>query len=314
MPVPTDTSQFSSLSTQAIVTDPGSRRPRSKRTDRGGSGLLLALLPAFAVLAIFYFYPMLSVLVAAFTHPQAGMQNFDWFFSQPVNLEVLWRTIAISFWVMVICVVVAYPFAYFMTSVKPSTRSILMLMVLVPFLTSTVVRTFAWVLLLQDSGPIGNFVALFGVEKLGIMRTPTAVLIGMAQVLLPFVVLPMYSTMSQIDRRLLTAASSLGATRGKAFVTVYLPLSLPGVAAGALLSFVMALGFYITPAMLGSSQETFLSTLIQGQVQGLGQWGHGAVIALMLLIVTLLILGVSALIGRRAGGDSVADMVGGSKA
>ena len=313
MPARTDTSQFSTLSTRAIAVQ-SEREPKKRQwVSRGTGRLLLALLPAFLVLAVFYFYPMLTVLVASFTDPEPGLQNFEWFFSQPVNLGVLWRTIYISFWVMAICVVVAYPFAYFMTMVKPSTRSLLMLMVLIPFLTSTVVRTFAWVLLLQDSGPIGSFLSLFGVESLGIMRTPTAVLIGMAQVLLPFVVLPMFSTMSQIDRRLLTAAESLGAKRVKAFVTVYLPLSLPGVAAGALLCFVMALGFYITPAMLGSSRETFLSTLIQGQVQGLGQWGHGAVIALMLLVVTLAILVVSALLGR-ARGSAVSDMVGGSKA
>lgn len=310
-----DTAQFSTLSTRAIVTKPAGNRPRRAARARGPvRGLLFALLPAFLVLAVFYFYPMVTVLIAAFTDPQPGMQNVEWFFSQSVNLDVLWRTIVISFWVMVICVVVAYPFAYFMTSVSASTRSWLMLMVLIPFLTSTVVRTFAWVLLLQDSGPIGNILKIFGVEQLGIMRTPAAVLIGMAQVLLPFVVLPMFSTMSQIDRRLLTAAESLGATRTRAFLSVYLPLSLTGVAAGALLCFVMALGFYITPAMLGSSQETFLSTLIQGQVQGLGQWGHGAIIALVLLIVTLAILAVSGIIGRRAGGASVESMVGGSKA
>ena len=309
----TDTSQFSTLSTRAIAVQSGREPEKRQWVSRHTSRLMLALLPAFLVLAVFYFYPMLTVLVASFTDPEPGLQNFEWFFSQPVNLGVLWRTIYISFWVMAICVVVAYPFAYFMTIVKPATRGLLMLMVLIPFLTSTVVRTFSWVLLLQDSGPIGSFLSLFGVESLGIMRTPTAVLIGMAQVLFPFVVLPMFSTMSQIDRRLLIAAGSLGANRVKAFVTVYLPLSLPGVAAGALLCFVMALGFYITPAMLGSSRETFLSTLIQGQVQGLGQWGHGAVIALMLLVVTLAILGVSALLGR-ARGSAISDMVGGSKA
>ncbi|QIM19621.1 ABC transporter permease [Leucobacter coleopterorum] len=278
-----------------------------------GGPLLLALLPALIVLGIFYFYPMLTVLVAAFTYPEVGLQNFDWFFGQPVNVAVLSRTITTSFWVMLVCLVMAFPFAFFMTIVKPATRNMLMLIVLIPFWTSMVVRTFAWVVLLQDSGPIGQFMKLFGVEQLGIMRTPTAVLIGMAQVLLPFVVLPMYATMSKIDTRLLTAARSLGARPAKAFVSVYLPLALPGVASGALLSFVMALGFYITPAMLGSSRDAFLSTLIQGQVQGLAQWGYGAVIGFVLLFVTLVILGLAAWIGKKTGG-SVQDMVGGSKA
>lgn len=309
-----DTTQFSALSTQAIRTGSANSDRKQGRLSRTGAGrLLLVLLPALLVLAIFYFYPMLTVLVASFTDPQPGLQNFDWFFGQQVNLDVLWRTILISFWVMVICVALAFPFSYYLTVVKPRTRSLLMLIVLVPFWTSTVVRTFAWVILLQDSGPIGQFMRLFGVESLGLIRTPTAVLIGMAQVLLPFVVLPMYATMSKIDMRLLTAARSLGAKPSKAFASIYIPLSLPGVASGALLCFVMALGFYITPAMLGSSRDAFLSTLIQGQVQGLAQWGHGAAIGFVLLIVTLFILAVTGYVGKKAGG-SVQDMVGGSKA
>jgi putative spermidine/putrescine transport system permease protein len=309
-----DTKQFSALSTQAIRTGSPGSNPKQGRPNRTGSArLLLVLLPALIVLAIFYFYPMLTILVASFTDPQPGLQNFDWFFGQQVNLDVLWRTILISFWVMVICVVLAFPFSYYLTVVKPRTRSLLMLIVLVPFWTSTVVRTFAWVILLQDSGPIGQFMKIFGVESLGLIRTPTAVLIGMAQVLLPFVVLPMYATMSKIDMRLLTAAQSLGAKPSKAFASIYLPLSLPGVASGALLCFVMALGFYITPAMLGSSRDAFLSTLIQGQVQGLAQWGHGAAIGLVLLIVTLCILAVTGYVGKKTGG-SVQDMVGGNKA
>lgn len=307
-----NTTQFSALSTQVIRLNESGKTNRKPR-DKGLGTLLLVLLPALIVLAIFYFYPMLTVLVAAFTDPQPGLQNLQWFFSQPVNIQVLTRTLSISFWVTVICVLLAFPFAFFMTVVKPTTRNLLMLVVLIPFWTSMVVRTFAWVVLLQDSGPIGQFMKLFGVDELGIMRTPTAVLIGMAQVLLPFVVLPMYATMSKIDTRLLTAARSLGARPSKAFVTVYLPLTLPGIASGALLCFVMALGFYITPAMLGSSREAFLSTLIQGQVQGLGQWGYGAAIGFVLLVVTLAILGLASYIGKKTG-SSVQDMVGGSKA
>lgn len=305
------TAQFSALSTRAIRTGKPDRAPRP----RAGSTrtLLLILLPVLVVLGVFYFYPMLTVLVASFTDPQPGLQNVEWFFGQQVNLDVLGRTLLVSFWVTVICVVLAFPFSYFLTLVTPRTRGLLMLVVLVPFWTSTVVRTFAWVILLQDSGPIGAFMKVFGVQSLGIIRTPTAVLIGMAQVLLPFVVLPIYATMSRIDTRLLTAARSLGARPSKAFLSVYLPLSLPGVASGALLCFVMAIGFYITPAMLGSSRDAFLSTLIQGQVQGLAQWGHGAVIGLVLLVVTLLILGIAAYVSRRTG-SSVQDMVGGSKA
>ena len=311
--------QFVELSTKAILLDEQVELTSGKRNKvrlggeaRSSSRILLAICPPLIILGTFYFYPMISILVTAFTHPTPGMQNFEWFFGQPVNMAVLIRTITISFGVMVLCVLVAYPFSYYMTIATAKTRNLLMLAVLVPFVTSTVVRTFAWVILLQKQGPIVQFASMLGFGDVEILRTPLAVFIGMAQVLLPFVVLPMYSTMAQIDRRLLTAAVSLGATRRKAFMTVFLPLSIPGVAAGALLCFVMALGFYITPAMLGSSRETFLSTLIQGQVQGLGQWGHGAAIAIVLLATTVLILVVAGLIGRRHGSASV-NMLGGSK-
>lgn len=310
-----------SATTNDVTADVGGQRDAGVTANQGGGStgsgesrrLLLVLLPALVVLAVFYFYPMLTVLLASFTDPHVGLQNFEWFFTEQVNTDVLWRTITVSLWATLICIVLAFPFAYFLTIVGPKTRSLLMLIVLIPFWTSTVVRTFAWVVLLQDSGPIGKFAGLFGVESLGIMRTPTAVLIGMAQVLLPFVILPIYATMSQIDTRLLTAARSLGARPSKAFLTIFLPLSLPGVASGALLCFIMALGFYITPAMLGSSRDAFLSTLIQGQVQGLAQWGHGSVIGFVLLVVTLLILAVTSYIGKKTGG-SVQNMVGGSKA
>lgn len=308
-----ETKQFSALTTRAITLEREGATKKNRGNHKHVKTLLVALLPAIAILGVFYFYPMLTILVESFTHPTPGLQNLEWFFNTNVNILVLARTVTTSLWVMLICVALAFPFAYFMTIVKPGTRNLLMLLVLIPFWTSMVVRTFAWVILLQDLGPIGNFMKLFGIEELGLMRTTTAVLIGMAQVLLPFVVLPMYATMSKIDTRLLTAARSLGANPTKAFLTIYLPLTLPGVASGALLSFVMALGFYITPAMLGSSRDAFLSTLIQGQVQGLGERGHGAIIGLILLAVTALILLVTAWIGKKTG-SSVQDMVGGSKA
>lgn len=283
---------------------------------KGGRSQLrlgMALLPSLLILAIFYFYPMWTILIESVMDPHFGWQNFSWFFRNSVNTAVLIRTLWISLLVTVICVGVAFPFARYLTLVGPTARSWLLIVILIPFWTSTVVRTFAWVILLQDSGPIGQVAGWFGVKSLGLIRTPTAVLIGMAQVLLPFVILPIYATVSQIDSRLMLAARSLGARPFRAFVTVYLPLAAPGISAGALLCFVMAIGFYITPAMLGSSREAFLSTLIQGQVQGLAQWGHGAVVGLMLLLVTLVILGCAAYLGKRSG-ILTESTIGGSKA
>lgn len=273
----------------------------------------LALIPVIILFFIFFFYPLYEVLIRSVTFPEVGMQNFEWLVQEPVNIAVLVRTFQTSFWVTVICLIFAYPYTYLLTTVSGKVKALLFTIVLIPFWTSGVIRTFAWVILLQDSGPIGDFFENFGVESLGIMRTNTAVFIGMAQVLLPFFILPLYANLSRIDLRLLTAAQSLGARPSRAFLKVYLPLSLPGIAAGGILTFVLALGFYITPAMLGSPRESLLSTLIQGKLEGQLQWGQVAVLSLLLLVSTLFVLLIAGLLSKRTS-MKVSDMIGGSKA
>ena len=182
-----------------------------------------------------------------------------------------------------VCVVAGYPYAYAMTVVGPKVRLILILCVLVPFWVSGVVRTLAWVILLQDSGVINSIIRSVGLGPIKLIRTQTGVVIGMAQVLLPFMILPLYAVMRTIDLRLMQAARSLGARPARAFLQVYVPLSLPGLYAGAIIVFILALGFYITPALLGGPRSTMLSTLIQNQVLSLLNWGKGGAMGVVLL-------------------------------
>jgi putative spermidine/putrescine transport system permease protein len=255
-------------------------------------------LPALVLLAAVIGYPLITIVLRSLSEPQWGLQNYTWFFGAPVNLTVLQRTFSISAWVTVVCVLCAYPYAYLMTAVGPRVRLALILCVLIPFWVSGVVRTLSWVILLQDSGVINSLLRSAGFDGVRLIRTQTGVVIGMAQVLLPFMILPLYAVMKGIDLRLVQAARSLGARPSRAFFTVYLPLSLPGVYAGAIIVFILALGFYITPALLGGPRSTMLSTLVQTQVLSLLQWGRGGAMGVVLLVATFVLLSLAAPVMR----------------
>lgn len=258
------------------------------------------VVPALVLLVIALGLPLAIVTMRSFSEPEWGLQNYVWFFGSPVNLTVLQRTFTISAWVTLVCVVAGYPYAYAMTIVGPKVRLVMILCVLVPFWVSGVVRTLAWVILLQDSGVINSVIRGVGLSPIKLIRTQTGVVIGMAQVLLPFMILPLYSVMKTIDLRLMQAARSLGASPARAFLQVYVPLSLPGVYAGAIIVFILALGFYITPALLGGPRSTMLSTLIQNQVLSLLNWGRGGAMGVVLLVATFVLLALAAPLARQS--------------
>jgi len=278
---------------------PASGAPTSRRRPLLSAYPSLLAMPALLLLIAAMGYPLLTIVLRSFSDPAWGLQNYVWFFSTPVNVTVLWRTFSIAAWVTIVCVIAAYPYAYLMTAVGPRMRLVLILCVLVPFWVSGVVRTLAWVILLQDSGIINSVINLLGLDTVKLIRTQTGVVIGMAQVLLPFMILPLYSVMRGIDLRLVQAARSLGARPSRAFLQVYLPLSLPGVFAGAIIVFILSLGFYITPALLGGPRSTMLSTLVQSQVLSLLNWGRGGAMGVVLLVATFVLLALAAPLMRQ---------------
>nr|WP_082534741.1 ABC transporter permease [Nonomuraea pusilla] len=282
---------------------PAADAPSPARTasDAGGRRPALLILPALIALAAFFLYPLALVAWNAFTDPAPGLGNFVWFFSEPANLATLGRTFTTALWVTAVSLLLSYPYAYAMTVAGPRVRGLLMMLVLLPFWTSLMVRTFAWVILLQDTGVINQLLGAVGLGPFSLIRTQTGVIIGMVQLLMPFMVLPLYAVMSGIDGRLLPAARSLGARPATAFVTVYMPLSLPGVSAGCLTVFISALGFYITPALLGSPTDALISQQIFTQVNGLLKWGRGGAMGVVLLGLTLVMIALLAVSLRRAG-------------
>lgn len=256
----------------------------------GEAGLLV---PALLLLALMFLVPLIVMAWRAFTDPHAGLENLSWYLGNDVQRTVLLRTFTTALKVTLVCLLLGYPYAYAMTAAGPRLRALLTLLVLVPFWTSLMVRTFAWIILLQDGGPIKRALSGVGLENIQLIRTNLGVVIGMSQILLPFMVMPIFAAMSNIDRRLVQASSSLGARPLTSFSRVWLPLSLPGVGAGVLIVFISSLGFYVTPALLGAPNDSLVSQQIFTQVNSLLQWGRGGAMGLVLLVLTLIFLGVA---------------------
>ncbi len=232
--------------------------------------------------------------------PGAGLSNYQAFFASAADVRVLGNTFYISVVSTVVCLVIGYPYAYLMNIVPPRVAGVLLIFVLVPFWSSLLVRTFAWEVILRDTGVINSLLMNWGIisEPITLMRNTLGVIIGMSQILLPFMVLPLYTVMRRIDPELTRAAANLGAPPAAAFRRVFLPLSLPGVAAGSLLVFVLALGFYITPTILGSPRETMISRFIADQVQTRLDWGMGSAMAVILMVLTLICLALASRVVR----------------
>jgi putative spermidine/putrescine transport system permease protein len=255
-------------------------------------------LPAGLLLAGAMIIPLLLTFWTSVAEPKAGLGNYAEFFASATYLRILWRTIWTAALVTLVCLLLGYPYAYLMTLVGRRTRMLLTVAVLVPFWTSAIVRIFGWMVLLQPSGLINRALALVGLGPFELLGNLTGTLIGMVQVMLPLMILPLYSTMGGIDRRLMVAACSLGATPSGAFRKVYLPLSRPGILAGSVIVFVSSLGFYLVPQMLGSPQQQLLSQLIFDQVSSLLNFGLGAAMAVILLAATLLVLAATSSLTR----------------
>jgi putative spermidine/putrescine transport system permease protein len=262
----------------------------------GANRWALLALPAVVFLLIFFLAPLVEMSSRSVTEPPgAGLSNYVKFFDQESYVRVLTNT----FWIAVLstasCLLIGYPFAYLMTVVPGRIAGLLAIAVLLPFWSSLLVRTFAWQVILRDTGIINRFLESLGVisEPLPLIRTTAGVIIGMSHILLPFMVLPIWAVMRRIDPEYSRAAANLGASPARAFVRVVLPLSLPGVLAGCLLVFVLALGFYITPALLGGLRDQMISQLIVQQVQQRLDWGFGTAMSVVLMLITFVVLFVA---------------------
>lgn len=244
-------------------------------------------LVAFALIffVIVYAYPLVRLMAWSFWAPKFTFRHFTQILGEPAYIQAFYNTFEIAAVSTAVCFVLGYPLAYLMATTGPRARLILAALIMIPFWTSVLVRTLAWVVLLGRNGIINQTLLDWGLieRPLPLVFNYIGVQIGMVHVLLPFMVLPLYAVMARIDPGLVTAARSLGASPLRAFLEVFAPLSLPGVVAGASLVFLMALGFYVTPALLGGPSEITVATLIEIMVRDLLDWGSGAALGLLLL-------------------------------
>jgi putative spermidine/putrescine transport system permease protein len=247
----------------------------------------MLVLPALAFYLMVYLYPLSRLGVWSFFDNGFTLHFYAELFSEPTYFKALSNTLEISTLATVVCLILGYPLAYLMATTSSAARRVLMIMVLVPFWTSVLVRTFAWIVILGNNGLVNRALVATGMadHPLKLLFNMIGVQIGMVHVLLPFMVFPLYGVMSRIDASIVRVARSLGATPARAFLSVFLPLSLPGVAAGCVLVFLLAIGFYVTPALLGGPGEITLATMIDMMINTLLNWGLAATLGILLLVV-----------------------------
>ncbi|PBB52152.1 MULTISPECIES: ABC transporter permease subunit [Mesorhizobium] len=255
---------------------------------------ILLTVPAIAVLLAVFGMPIILLFLTSLDAPGFSLANYHAFFGQPANVRVLYQTIEISAVATGICLLIGYPTAYLIVAAPKRVRMALIVLVIVPYLTSGLVRTYAWIVILGDRGLINNLLLDLGLisSPLLLIYNRKAVYIGMVHIMLPMMILPLVSVMMSIDKSLMAAAPSMGARPFTAFWRVFFPLSMPGVRSGSLLVFVICLGFYITPAALGGLGDAMLSTFIASQVQTFFDMGRVAAAAFILLAIAFGVLSI----------------------
>jgi len=221
-----------------------------------------------------------------------SLENYQRMLENSAYPTIFWLTIKVAFLTTAICVLAGYPLAYFLSQVPAKVANVCMIAVLVPFWTSLLVRTYAWLILLQRHGLVNDLGRALGLwhEPLTLVNNLGGTLVGMSHIMLPFLVLPVYGAMKAIDRDYPRAAAGLGASPVDVFLKVFFPLSLPGLFAGMLIVFIMCLGFYVTPAILGGGKIILVSMGIATNIQLFVNWGAASALGVVLFGLTLLIL------------------------
>ncbi|MDA0261564.1 MAG: ABC transporter permease [Proteobacteria bacterium] len=252
----------------------------------------ILLAPATIFLVVLFVLPLVEMLVLSFTDPKLSFDHFIRIFTVPVYLKTLRITFQTALIVTAACLLLGYPLAYAMVRLSRKWSVVLLALVGISFWTSFLVRTYAWMVVLGTNGPIAYVAKALGAESPRLLFTNFAAILGMTHLMLPYMVMALFAVMSRIDPDYQRAAENLGATPFRAFRSVFLPLSLPGVINGSLLVFMIVLGFFVTPQLLGSPRGRMISQLVAEQIQELLAWGFGSALAVVLLATTLVFIAI----------------------
>lgn len=252
------------------------------------------VLPALLLIACFFIIPVLMLLLRSVLEPTAGFQNYQTLLGSTTYLRVFVNTFTVAGVVTVISVAIGFPVAWLLAIMPDRWSRLILAIIVLSMWTNLLARTYAWMVLLQRTGVVNKTLMNLGIidTPLALINNLVGVTIGMTYIMLPFVILPLIGVLKSIDPAILRAAALCGANKRQCFTRVLLPLSLPGIVSGALMVFVMSLGYYVTPALLGGTSNMMLAELVAQFVQSLVNWGMGGAAALVLLIVTLLLYAV----------------------
>lgn len=255
-------------------------------------GMALLLLPAVAFLGVTFLAPLARLFALSLSSPEGAFAAYREILADDIYRRVFLNTFAFAVLVTAVAIAIGYPLALALTRLSPGWRGALFACVLLPLWISVLVRTFAWMLLLERNGPVNRLMVGSGLvdQPLPLLFNHSGVLIGMVHVLLPYAVLPIYAALARIDPALIRASEGLGASRLTTFRRVLLPLSLRGVATAATFVFLLSLGFFITPALLGGAASMTLSMLIENLVNERLAWALAAAASVVLLGASLLVL------------------------
>lgn len=281
-------------------------RAASRQVGRRGSALLLA--PGLAYLLVFLVVPLSLVLVYAFFErgrfggvvPTFTLDNFGRLL-EPTFLRVLGESVLYAGLATVVALLLGYPTAYAISQLPPRWRTVALVAVVLPFWTNFLIRTYAWIVLLNREGLLNSALRQLGVtdEPVSLLYTPGAVVVGLVYAYLPLMVLPIYASVERLDRELLEAAANLGAGPARRFVSITLPLTLPGVIAGSIFVFVPSLGNFVVPELLGGGKTILIGNLIRDQFLKARDWPFGAAMAFSIVLLLVLLLLVQARVTRR---------------
>ena len=249
----------------------------------------LVVLPALLMLVLLYVVPLGNVLLTSVTDPRPGLDNYALLFTNAGVQKSLLTTLRIAAITTAFALLLGYGLAYAMRAASSRTQRLMLVLVLLPFWISILVRSFAWIALLGPQGPLNAALLAWRLvdEPVTLVRNETGVLIAMVHVMVPYAVLTLYANMRGIDAGLVSAARSLGASRWQAFRMVFLPLTLPGLIGAGLLVFILSLGFYITPALLGGGKVLMIAEYVAVQINDTLRWGLGTMLAATLMIAVL---------------------------
>ncbi|WP_255298471.1 ABC transporter permease [Brevibacillus dissolubilis] len=255
--------------------------------------------PSLIWLTLFFLFPlMIIVLLSFFQRGLYGDIIYEWTlanyarFFEPLYLHIFFDTIIISVLTTCCCLILGYPLSYMISRMSSSWQNIWLLLVMIPFWINFLVRSYAWVIILRSQGLLNTLLLQLGLidQPLSLLYNPTAVLIGLVYTLLPFMVLPIYVSLEQLDRRKLEAAYDLGATPSRAFWHITVPLTLPGIVTGSILVFVGTIGMFVVPEIMGGAKSSMLGNVIQNQFLSARDWPFGSTLSIMVILFSLILI------------------------